>query len=138
MEPIWMTEQEIFDKSVGGIVAQGAFGMEGEGADGTCRYLTREGHRCAAGQLIPAEKCFGLDGVVAPEAPADPVNVALVAAGVPRKSLGMVRQLQSIHDRVAFGRVDDDYTGIPGFVRLCNDRVAAPRGLTPYPAPEAP
>lgn len=51
-----MTNQEIFDLSTRGIIAQGgpAFVLK----DGTafCMYRTAEGHKCAAGQLLPDDE----------------------------------------------------------------------------------
>lgn len=47
-----MTEQEIFDKAVIGIVEQGGPATRGEGSV-ACEYLNEEGKRCALGHCIP-------------------------------------------------------------------------------------
>jgi hypothetical protein len=46
-----MTPQEIFDKAVGGIVKQGKPGFDY--SRGVCSFYTRDGAKCAVGQLIP-------------------------------------------------------------------------------------
>lgn len=49
-----MTEQEIFDKVVRHLYAQGKPAVEGEG---NCRYRTHDGMSCAVGCLIP-DDCY--------------------------------------------------------------------------------
>ena len=45
-----ITAQEVFDTAVCGIIAQGVRSTD---ADGNCVYLGPDGHKCAAGFLIP-------------------------------------------------------------------------------------
>lgn len=46
--------QKMFDKAVGGVVAQGCLGMDEPG--GFCRYRTSGGPKCGIGHLIPDEE----------------------------------------------------------------------------------
>jgi hypothetical protein len=52
-----LTLQQIFDKSVGGVIAQGALSNDGEGLGSQCRYRTQslDGKplACGVGQVIP-------------------------------------------------------------------------------------
>lgn len=88
-----MTLQEIFDKSCGGIIAQGGPAIQ----DNRCCYRTVTGRKCAAGQLIPDDKySSAMEGKL--------VNYDAVsdACGITAENQVLINCLQKAHDSSAF------------------------------------
>lgn len=93
-----MTKQEIFNKVVAGLAAQGFERSVMD--DGSCAYRGNDGRKCAAGHLLSDEhyrpelenKTIAAIGVAA----------VVVASGVPGHEAtvwGLVGNLQRAHDR---------------------------------------
>lgn len=115
-----LTQQQIFDKALAGIRAQGGPSHE----DGTCKYR-RGGRACGVGQLIPDN---AYDPVIDVEA--DPTvtglrncpqfRAALAAGGVDLESnFNLLAELQMAHDAALVGsssgpvRADEEF--MPAF-----------------------
>ncbi len=83
-----MTPQEIFDKVVNHLRAQGAKSMDGD----ACRYRSKDGMQCAAGCLIP-DSDYSSD--------MEDKNVAAVSffKNVYGPALDLIWRLQGTHDR---------------------------------------
>lgn len=124
-----MTSQEVFDRVVAHLRAQGRKSTAMFEAYGTtrerCAYRGSDGSKCAAGVLIRDEDYT--PDMENRSAEADPVVGALKRAGVTDVSL--VGQLQEIHDATNIDTPLIEWE--PAFRRLA-DR----RGLT-YRAPDA-
>lgn len=98
-----MTKQEMFERVVRGLAAQGwerSVDPDDEDPDDglLCLYRGPGGRKCAAGHLIADEhyRSFLEDcGSVWPEGA---VAEALIASGVPKELLDVVAELQQIHD----------------------------------------
>ncbi len=95
-----LTAQEIFDKAVSGIRAQGGFGY----SCGGCAYLAPNGNRCAIGMLVSEEvaakwvkACFGsfdLSG--------EAMHQDLMNKGIdPKTHFKLLQDLQDAHDNAA-------------------------------------
>jgi hypothetical protein len=107
-----LTLQEIFDKSVSGILKQGtkAYGTY-DGLDYVCVYRSPEGYKCAAGQLIDDEhydssfEGRGVDPYLETATyPTDAkLRAALEKSGVPltHDVLQMISALQRAHDEAS-------------------------------------
>lgn len=116
-----LTLQEVFDKSVGGVIAQG---RPGRNLHRACSYRTADGLKCAAGHLIEDEHYYpALEGNLAWGASVRP---ALKASGVPDSSL--VSALQVAHDDSGDGR---DF--LPAFAKRSRE-IAAEYNLDPSAA----
>lgn len=94
------TLQELFDRSVSGVIAQG---RQAKDTFAGCRYRTDNGLKCAVGQLIPDEdyspamEGAGVGG--------DSERAAMVryAAGLENdEQIEMAQALQQSHDASAF------------------------------------
>jgi len=103
-----LTMQEIFDKSVKGVIAQGKPAVAN---DAQCAYRTPDGCKCAVGQLIPDDKYD--PSWDAPYEPtlideSTPQGEALRAAlgGLNNDELALLSDLQAAHDN---GSLDDDW-----------------------------
>ena len=97
-----MTGQEIFDRAVCGVIAQGG---PSSGQDGP-RYRSSDGRRCAAGHVLPEEAHSDtLEGL---DARSGRVTRALRGAGVDDVGLALVDRLQYLHDELAKLDIDDD------------------------------
>ena len=90
-----MSLQEIFDKSVGGVLAQGGLGMR----HGVCLYRAPDGKRCAVGQLLD-------DGVYSPSFEALPLR-SIVSRLPPSlgRQVDLLNKLQIAHD-ASYGLAD--------------------------------
>lgn len=91
-----MTDQEIFDKSVSGVLAQGGPSVSNSGY--YCMYRGPNGRKCAAGHLIDDEHYSPeFEGAYADEIAFPP----LLTGGVAKDQLELIRELQKAHDRAA-------------------------------------
>jgi hypothetical protein len=109
-----LTRQEIFDKAVGGVIAQGALAMDGT----ACCYRTDDGKKCAIGQLIDDEFYHrSLEGY---GAGSSTVMKALLRSGVDALD-AMISYLQDAHD---------NSRDIADFKRRAR-KIAANYGLSP-------
>lgn len=90
-----MNMQEIFDKSVGGVIAQG----RKSGQMGSCKYRSHDGTKCAVGHLITDEAYdYSHEGLSVNHAD---VRGMLAASGIDTINadfLDMANQLQVAHD----------------------------------------
>lgn len=93
-----MSKQQLFDKALNGIRAQGG---PSRTTEGFCAYRgTASNRKCAAGHLITDENYIhNLEGQVSVR---DDVTAALIASGVDREDLAFVRELQLAHDNASF------------------------------------
>ena len=92
-----MTAQQIFDKVVAHLRAQGCKSMNARRS--SCVYRGPEGRKCAAGALIADEHYTpNLDASPANTVGTRDVDAALVKSGVPDDALYLVRDLQVVHD----------------------------------------
>ena len=89
-----MTKREVFEKVKTHLLQQNERSQDGKG---NCTYRGKDGLMCAAGCLIEnMYYCLELEGTaVSRDAP---VDEALIASGVPKSALSMVRELQVMHD----------------------------------------
>lgn len=111
-----LTKQEVFDRSAAHLLKQGEKALD---SNGHCRYRGPRGLKCAVGCLIP-------EGNYTPEIeglPADDPLVVEAVGGIGGDCIGLVLQLQDIHDHHLAG----DWPTL-----LCG--VAACRGLQYNPA----
>lgn len=88
-----MTKQEVFDKVLAHLRAQGRKALDDRRQ---CMYRAPDGAKCAAGCLISDEQ-YGprLEGK---SANMSKVHAALSASGVPEDAMPVVQELQGIHD----------------------------------------
>lgn len=104
-----MDRQEMFDKAVAGIRAQGALARS---EYGLCFYITPAGHRCAIGQLISKqlaetvenERLFGEDTSVLTLSSIPEAVEAFAAEGIDIED-EFIQALQQYHD-VSFNLED--------------------------------
>lgn len=96
-----LSAQELFNKAVGGIIAQGDFAYE---EDIGCLYRTSTGKSCAAGQIIP-------DEIYSPDF--ENLSIGCVCAvsseiaTIIGENLALVSALQGAHDTAAkLGQTD--------------------------------
>ncbi len=87
-----MTPQEIFDKVVNHLRAQGAKSMNGD----ACRYRSSDGMMCAAGCLIP-------DSEYSSEIEDLNVDSVPFFENLSERVLYLLFKLQGLHDRVDVG-----------------------------------
>lgn len=95
------TQQQVFDQVVTHMRKQGRKSLleNGNGVGGTCRYLTPDGLRCAAGCLIAANEYVramdeGIEGVFSSTTWVDLIKQKLV----PDTHSELIIQLQQVHD----------------------------------------
>lgn len=100
-----MTLQEIFDKSVGGVIAQGGPGVMWCDEGSTCVYLADDGKKCAAGQLLSSEalertrrQSFGSLFIPGHPDPMAGVADLLIMSGITLDQFLLVGALQKAHD----------------------------------------
>jgi hypothetical protein len=88
-----MTKQQVFDKVKAHLLTQGRRAQQ----DGECRYRAEGGLMCAAGCLIKDKYYSGplMEGF---SVTVLSVRGALISSGVPDESIGLVGDLQDIHD----------------------------------------
>jgi hypothetical protein len=86
--------QEIFDRSVKGILDQGKLSAD----NGSCRYRSLEGLRCAVGQLIN-EDCYDskIEGL---SASSETLKPLLRSSGIDYDDVWLLIVLQRLHDTV--------------------------------------
>lgn len=110
-----MTNQEIFDTAITGLLAQGAYGY----SDGGCDYYDREtGNRCAVGLLLPVETAkrwaydLGVSSIGNLDYKADPVKAEVMrdldALGITDEQIEFLDCLQALHDTLALKIFDRD------------------------------
>lgn len=94
------TNQELFDQSVSGLLRQGKPAIDAEGG---CKYLAKDGCKCAVGQLIPPE-CYTskAEGVAVrtAETTRPVLKTMLACSRIGEDSYELLRSLQTIHDSV--------------------------------------
>lgn len=104
-----MTKQEIFDKVVAHLRAQGGKALN---ENQMCQYRARDGAKCAIGCLILDEHYSkSLEGENV-----DQVLVydALRASGMPSKAIDLVRELQKVHDCVRTNQWEVEFVIVAG------------------------
>lgn len=105
-----MTKQEIFDKVVAHLRAQGGRALN---ENQMCQYRARDGAKCAIGCLILDEHYSRrLEGMLVG---ADNLVIkALRKSGVPDEAGGLLRDLQSIHDDHYVRQWEDEFVTTAG------------------------
>lgn len=104
-----MTKQEIFDKVVAHLRAQGGKALN---ENQMCQYRARGGAKCAIGCLILDEHYSRrLEGK---RAFSDLVVKALRKSGVPDEAGGLLRDLQRIHDHLYVRQWEDEFVTTAG------------------------
>lgn len=111
-----MTNQEIFDTAITGIVAQAAYGTDGSG----CVYYDRDtGNRCAVGLLLPVETAkrwaydLGVSSIGNLDYKIDRIKAEVMrdldALGITDEQIEFLDNLQCLHDSLAVGDFDRDH-----------------------------
>ena len=121
-----MTPQEIFDKAVGGVIAQGKLAID---PNRGCAYRTEDGAACVVGQLIDAETAKEWDEFNDP----DPtiMSIAHSHLGIPEEMephLKLLAELQSAHDGAYRVNHRNDAKEIQDFIEAAR-QVALRNGL---------
>jgi len=111
-----MTNQEIFDTAITGVLAQGAYGYSD---DGCVYYDPTTGNRCAVGLLLPVETAdrwaydLGVSSIGNLDYKADPVKAEVMrdldALGITDDQIEFLDSLQGFHDNLAVGDFDRDH-----------------------------
>lgn len=89
-----MTHQEMFEKAVRGVLAQGRLAQDSPG--GSCFYEMQDGSRCAAGHLLTDEQIAQVIEREANENSFASINSWLHV--VPAENQNFVADLQQVHD----------------------------------------
>ena len=108
-----MGEQTTFDRVVSHLRRQHARAM---GAFGLCLYRAANGRRCAAGCLIPDDKYSpSLEGQSLELESSTELRAILHEEG---HDVGLVRQLQMIHDTVLIHHWEKEFEKLAGKFKL--------------------
>lgn len=120
------TKQQTFDMIIEGLAKQG---WKRATTSTTCRYLTPDGLRCAAGQLVAPDRYdSNLDsdmGTIPSRYDghdADRYAGLIVKTGLAEHDLEFVREAQTIHDQAKHGGPKDQAeTMRQGYVKLARE-----------------
>lgn len=110
-----MTNQEIFDTAITGLLAQGAYGY----SDGGCDYYDHAtGNRCAVGLLLPVETAkrwaydLGVSSIGNLDYKIDRIKAEVMrdldALGITDEQIEFLDCLQALHDSLAVGDFNRD------------------------------
>lgn len=118
-----LTNQEIFNKAINGLMAQGAPSVD---AEGHCLYRGPNGLKCGAGQLIDDE--FYSPKFEGECSDSGMLLLALEASGVPKTASELVAAVQSAHD---------SSSKLPNFLKDLRLRLRRVAGSFSLTAPES-
>lgn len=98
-----LTKQEIFDKSISGVITQGELAVD---ANGTCRYYVYpSGNRCAIGHLLHEDVAriweFHNYTSICAEQSSIRLNKMLIdldKSGISCVDVGFLEEIQNLHD----------------------------------------
>lgn len=95
-----LTKAEVFQKVKSHLLEQGC--KSSNPKNDMCLYRGPSGRKCAAGVLIDDEHYSEALETSRSDTPV--VIAALIASGVPRAAISMVRELQAVHDEMSVSR----------------------------------